>query len=168
MYGRKGGQKGGKEELLSRISRTHCKLCGVMGHWKAECPQRREQAREQANVVQDGLHEKDLSQVIIEEINEAWCRTCHIGECFYVQNLQKHPLGIPESIRARAIQFLSRRLSTHWSNGQPKGIVKRNNVDKRGKGEIMSGVPREMPTGSLAHRSWCPPAPMMPPALQAK
>eukprot|EP00435_Cladocopium_sp_Y103_P011835 s4451_g3.t1 len=34
--GRKGGGKGGKEELLSRISRTHCKICGALGHWKAE------------------------------------------------------------------------------------------------------------------------------------
>ena len=111
-----------------------------MGHWKAECPQRRDQAREQANVVQqDGLHEEDLPQVkvIVEEIDEARCRTCRVGECFHVQDLSKHPIkhrvGIPESIRARAIQFLSRHLSTHWSKGKPKGIGKMNKWDKRGK-----------------------------------
>ena len=70
--GRKGGQKGGKEELLSRISRTHCKLCGALGHWKAECPNRRDQARESANVVQhDGDQHSDLPQVIVEEVDEA-------------------------------------------------------------------------------------------------
>jgi len=70
--GRKGGQKGGKEELLSRISRTHCKLCGALGHWKAEYPNRRDQARESANVVQhDGDQHSDLPQVIVEEVDEA-------------------------------------------------------------------------------------------------
>ena len=46
---RKGGGKSGKEELLARIAKTHCKLCGALGHWRAECPQRKE-ARETANV----------------------------------------------------------------------------------------------------------------------
>ena len=109
-----------------------------MGHWKAECPQRRDQAREQANVVQqDGLHEEDLPQVVVGEIDEARRRTCHVGDCFHVQDLSKHPIkhrvGIPESIRARAIQFLSRRLSTHWSKGNPKGIGKMSKLDKRCK-----------------------------------
>ena len=35
---RKGGGKSGKDELLARIARTHCKLCGALGHWCAECP----------------------------------------------------------------------------------------------------------------------------------
>ena len=35
---RKGGGKSGKEELLARIAKTHCKLCGALGHWRAECP----------------------------------------------------------------------------------------------------------------------------------
>ena len=118
-YGRKGGQKGGKEELLSRISRTHCKLCGVMGHWKAECPQRREQAREQANVVQpDGHHDDDLPQVIVEEMDEAQSVTCHAAECFHAPDFSNHPKqnskGIPEPVRVQAVQFLSRRMSSHW------------------------------------------------------
>ena len=49
---RKGGQRSGKDELLARISRTHCKACGQIGHWKAECPLRKDAPREQANVVQ--------------------------------------------------------------------------------------------------------------------
>ena len=39
---------GGKTSLLDRISKTHCKLCGEKGHWKAECPNR---SKENANFV---------------------------------------------------------------------------------------------------------------------
>ena len=50
-FGGKGFRKGrGKQELMERISRTHCKLCGEKGHWKAECP-RRSQEPAQANYV---------------------------------------------------------------------------------------------------------------------
>ena len=71
--GRKGGGKGAKEELLARISRAHFyKLCGVLGHWKAECPNKRDAAREQANVVHvEELSGLALTQVIIEEDFEA-------------------------------------------------------------------------------------------------
>ena len=157
-YGRKGGRKGGKEELLSRISRTHCKLCGVMGHWKAECPQRREQAREQANVVQiDGQQDEDLPQVIVEEMDEASSATCHVAECFHVQNFSLHPKqhskGIPESVRVKAVQFMSRRLSSHWSHGKPMGInrgVNWGNKNKRG----YKGRKNHRPS---ARKSWAEP-----------
>jgi hypothetical protein len=71
--GRKGGGKGAKEELLARISRAHFyKLCGALGHWKAECPNKRDAAREQANVVHvEELSGLALTQVIIEEDFEA-------------------------------------------------------------------------------------------------
>eukprot|EP00435_Cladocopium_sp_Y103_P074396 s151_g48.t1 len=72
--GKKGGSKGGgKDELLARISRTHCKICGALGHWKAECPQRRdrEASKESANVVHSEEDSTDLPQVIIEENEEA-------------------------------------------------------------------------------------------------
>ncbi len=40
--GKKGFSKSfsgfGKSSLLDRIAKTHCKLCGEKGHWKAECP----------------------------------------------------------------------------------------------------------------------------------
>lgn len=37
----KGKGKGNrrKEQLLARIARSHCRKCGALGHWKAECPQ---------------------------------------------------------------------------------------------------------------------------------
>ena len=68
---RKGGQRSSKDELLARIARTHCKICGAMGHWKAECP-RRDQAREQANLVQvEGGDDPNFLQVRFELSDEA-------------------------------------------------------------------------------------------------
>ena len=29
-----------RDSLLQRIARSHCRKCGALGHWKAECPQR--------------------------------------------------------------------------------------------------------------------------------
>ena len=53
---RKGGHMSGKSNLLSRIARTHCKIRGEKGHWKAECPRAQQSsnpgAREQANAAQ--------------------------------------------------------------------------------------------------------------------
>ena len=138
--GRKGGQKGGKEELLSRISRTHCKLCGALGHWKAECPTRRDQARESANVVQhDGDQLSDLPQVIVEEVDEAGSVKNVFSECFHVQDFSMHPSkgnhGIPVNIRAKAVQFLSHCLSLHRSSSS-----NRMGIDKRGvKGNSQRG-----------------------------
>ena len=52
--GGKGASKGGRgfkgngkgkgkhrEQLLARIARSNCRLCGEKGHWKAECPRRK-------------------------------------------------------------------------------------------------------------------------------
>ena len=50
-FGEKGGKAGGKfkgrgkgkrqrEQLLSRIARSTCRICHQKGHWKAECPNR--------------------------------------------------------------------------------------------------------------------------------
>ena len=36
----KGKGKGSKEQLLARIAKSNCRLCGERGHWKAECPRR--------------------------------------------------------------------------------------------------------------------------------
>ncbi|CAE7336760.1 unnamed protein product [Symbiodinium sp. KB8] len=36
--GGKGKGKNAREQLLARISRSHCRACGEKGHWKAECP----------------------------------------------------------------------------------------------------------------------------------
>ena len=56
-FGGKGKNKGkkgsksfggyGKSSLLDRIAKTHCKLCGEKGHWKAECPHK---TKENANI----------------------------------------------------------------------------------------------------------------------
>ena len=69
MKGFRKGQSKGKDELLARISRTHCKRCGELGHWKAECPLRNKES--QANVASAQADaEPDFSeQVLIEEIS---------------------------------------------------------------------------------------------------
>ena len=70
-YNNKGSKKGsgkGKEELLQRIARTHCKLCGERGHWRAECPQR---TKESANIAT--IHtaiEEDAGDQIIVDLSE--------------------------------------------------------------------------------------------------
>ena len=64
------GQSKGKDELLARIARTHCKRCGELGHWKAECPLKSQAKESQANVAsaQEAL-DPDLSdQVLFEAI----------------------------------------------------------------------------------------------------
>ena len=48
-FGKSRGRGGGKgksardrENLLARIARSHCRVCGQLGHWKAECPSRQQ------------------------------------------------------------------------------------------------------------------------------
>ena len=74
---RKGGSKGGgKADLLARISRTNCKICGERGHWKAECPRNPDRTTKDAvnftSQISDSdrpLGEGDLceARVIVEE-----------------------------------------------------------------------------------------------------
>jgi len=34
----KGKTSRSREQLMARIARSHCRKCGAVGHWKAECP----------------------------------------------------------------------------------------------------------------------------------
>lgn len=68
---RKGGARGGKDELLARISRTRCRICNAIGHWKAECPQRKDAAKETANYAEEESEmPPDPKHVIFEELDE--------------------------------------------------------------------------------------------------
>ena len=58
---------GGKSSLLDRISKTHCKLCGERGHWKAECPNRN---KENANFVLSSASTSDM-------IGSDWSAAAH-------------------------------------------------------------------------------------------
>eukprot|EP00434_Breviolum_minutum_P008876 symbB.v1.2.007827.t1/scaffold463.1/size291460/8 len=71
----------GKSNLLQRISRSTCRLCGERGHWKAECPQAQTMAKESANVAQqlnafstleefpwDNFDDFENAHVIVEDI----------------------------------------------------------------------------------------------------
>eukprot|EP00435_Cladocopium_sp_Y103_P010196 s1651_g2.t1 len=107
--GRKGGSKSNREELLAGISRTHCKICGAKGHWKAECPRRPDSAREQANVVHvEEISPHDRPHVIIEEHFEAGFPKNEV--CFHVHNIPSW-FASP-GIRAEA----SRSASQFWSD----------------------------------------------------
>eukprot|EP00435_Cladocopium_sp_Y103_P023238 s1363_g5.t1 len=121
--GRKGGHKGGKDELLARIARTHCKLCGALGHWKAECP-KRDAAREQANVVHDAeANPSDFPQVIFEEDYEA--RFSKVESCFTASEVlsAKCPTSIRVQSRVRASQFWSCRLPKYKLGHKIDGVM---------------------------------------------
>jgi hypothetical protein len=77
--------------------------------------------------------------VIVEEMDEAQSVTCHAAECFHAP--KQNSKGIPEPVRVQAVQFLSRRMSSHWLNGKPMGINKRDTWGNRVKGDIRSEKP---------------------------
>ena len=51
----------GRDSLLQRIARSHCRKCGALGHWKAECPQRGPQ---------DGPAGKEMSSTASANVTE--------------------------------------------------------------------------------------------------
>ena len=116
--GRKGGGKNGKDELLAKISRTHCKLCGMIGHWKAECPQKRDPAKEQANVVQPEAEDdpqRELPQVIFEPPMEDQHRRHE--SCFVVHSPARASEGcIRPSVQHAVLKFWSPRLNKYNLN----------------------------------------------------
>ena len=120
---RKGGGKSGKEELLARIAKTHCKLCGALGHWRAECPQRKE-ARETANVAfsmpsEASDAEEETNQVVFEELSEQEC-TC-FEPCFVV-SCHRKPVFCKRNVED-VKAFWSKKLNKpgyKWGN---KGVI---------------------------------------------
>jgi len=134
---RKGGARSGKDELLSRISRTHCKNCGALGHWKAECPLKRGDNKEQANLVVIDHPEDDppdLPQVIFEEHEPDQARLECFECCFVVHSkasVPNHVHGVPVHVRQVAAKFLESRMHKYHKLGIGKTGVK----EKGSKGE---------------------------------
>ncbi|CAE7818068.1 unnamed protein product [Symbiodinium sp. CCMP2592] len=68
----KGGGKGkGKhrEQLLARIARSNCRICGEKGHWKAECPRRKgNPSSEATTTVAEAF--MDVSQVADQAVTQ--------------------------------------------------------------------------------------------------
>eukprot|EP00435_Cladocopium_sp_Y103_P025468 s968_g6.t1 len=139
---KKGGFKGGsKGSLLDRISRTHCKLCGEKGHWRAECPNR---TKESANVAlsMSAVAETDeeSQHVIVESfvdgvgpLEDACLNSskfasvhpclfaCDANHKFGV-NRNRHNNGV--SWKEQAISFLSQRLKQRSSESPAVSLSK--------------------------------------------
>ena len=117
-----GGRKGGKgfskgrgkgkrdrEALLQRISRSHCRICGRRGHWKAECPDAPKEtpAGVAATFAADGddevQSEPPEAAVLISE--ELVLCTAEMGLP------RKTTFQQSEQIRSRFSEFVRRRLN---------------------------------------------------------
>ena len=110
----KGFRKGqsGKINLLSRISRSNCRLCGERGHWKAECPQAQHSAKESANVAQQLSAFPTLEEVPWDEFNNI--EDAHI----IVEDITPPGLGAIDEDRfctkdSNSVQIMLRRVSYH-------------------------------------------------------
>ena len=120
--GKKGFSKSsfqsGKSSLLDRISRTHCKLCGERGHWKAECPNK---TKESVNVAVSGsstiIEEhswQSSSDVIFEETCPQSSLLNVVHTCYFVSN-DRSPKEVDKSQTHKwmnqAISFMSHRIN---------------------------------------------------------
>ena len=108
---RKGGGKSGKDELMARIARTHCKQCGQLGHWKAECPLRPKEVsapkESNVNIVQAMSDEPfavdaeyDPEQVIFEVVSQ---ETQPVETCF--MTISNNSSMFSPQVRAKVLQF---------------------------------------------------------------
>ena len=64
------GFMGRKRSLAERIANSTCRLCGMAGHWKRECPQRAENKKPEQSALNEVhlgfLDEDDIAQEVIE------------------------------------------------------------------------------------------------------
>ena len=59
--GRGKGAKGKSKGLAQHIASSTCRLCGQTGHWKAECPTRKNSSSSDANHPEDPILKKNQS-----------------------------------------------------------------------------------------------------------
>jgi hypothetical protein len=68
--GSSSGFMGRKRSLADRIANSTCRLCGMAGHWKRECPQRAENKKPEQSALNEVhlgfLDEDDVAQEVIE------------------------------------------------------------------------------------------------------
>ena len=103
----KGQRKGqsGKSNLLNRISRSNCRLCGERGHWKAECPQAQSMAKESANVAQQlsafntieevswsDIDNFEDAHILVEDIMPPGLETITEDRCCTIDQMRVHSL----------------------------------------------------------------------------
>ena len=131
---RKGSSKG-KDELLQRISRTHCKKCGELGHWKAECPNK---AKDSVNIVTQEAHDEtdqvmfetlSLSEVMEVLLNKRNEKSMHesihssLEHAFVGIHLHNNSLDPTGKIKLKMQQFLANRsASVHFARQSKQSI----------------------------------------------
>ena len=162
--GRKGGHRGGKEELLARISRTHCKICGMVGHWKAECPQKKDSNKETVNVVhedEDEFHHPDLPQVIFENVEHTEAGSSKIEVSYVVHSHSRtasESIRISDSASQQAIQFLKSRMSKYKLGNKRDNGVKYSGIHAQSAKGFCKPMPRSQPIPEKPSRDGTPDA----------
>ena len=126
-----------RDALLQKIARSHCRRCGALGHWKAECPlasgaekSNGQPSTASANVVMDERPQEvfatadDVDEVFSEEDDEAYVmpsvetslqfKSCH-AECFMLTH----------ECKSLAINNLSQRMSS-FNSKRVQGFSKKS------------------------------------------
>ena len=123
---RKGSSKGyGKADLLAKIARTNCKICGEKGHWKAECPRNNEKGtKDSVNlvshmpsfVVASPIIENNTDHVIVEDLPEDFeeeFEKCETQVGSFVQPKSKDFIMINKRGKSSIIDNIDVRLPRH-------------------------------------------------------
>lgn len=159
--GRGKGKKGGKESLLQRIARSRCKICDEVGHWKAECPKRKDTAaHDSANMaiatgpleaLLEGTAEPFVSEVTEVEPEDEDYQQHHrdVSNMSYPPVCEHALVVFPTSIGDRS-QALSQRMLRFVHRFQnkpdPKKTETKNRIDYQSNQSNVTVVPAVSPT----------------------
>ena len=137
----KGKQSRSREQLLARIARSHCRKCGAVGHWKAECPlnvsdKNQSQAFAAANVAFDDCvtHDQEVYSEA-EDVNETQAGFGHSSfppvlheTCFMA--LEHISASDRQKLQDRMVRFMKTRGHKGDKIGDNLGNKKDNNLGK--------------------------------------
>ena len=141
--GSKGKSKGkrGRDQLLARIARSHCRKCGQLGHWKAECPMNTNEKTQvnstaSANVAMDE-HECLEDEVYSEPESNHQARDVGFDSfsmCSRFSDSMEECYMAMFQVSTDAHQKLHRRMSKFCTHAHKPGdnITGINGVDKHG------------------------------------
>ena len=178
----KGKQSRSREQLLARIARSHCRKCGAVGHWKAECPlnvsdKNQSQASATANVAFDDCvtHDQEVYSEV-EDVKETQAGFGHSScppvlheTCFMA--LEHVSASDRQKLQDRMVRFMRTRGHKGDKIGDNLGNKKDNNL-----GKIKPSVPGSKsvcpkfvhPNRALSFRKKPPEILMQPPMIDDK